>query len=291
VIELRGTETVAASDIERIEVVHFSADLYPARTASFLRVATEAPNVRWFHSFSAGVDHPVFQGFVDRGAKLTTSAGSSAIPIAHSVVMHLLSMCRHAREYEADQREHRWQPRDNVDVEGRIVGVLGMGSIGSEVARLAQAFGMRVIGTRRSPTGAEPCEVWHPSRLHELLAVVDDVVLAAPLTDETRGMLGAAQLATLRRGAHLVNVGRGELIDEVALTEALAGGHLGAACLDVFVTEPLPADSPLWDMPNVTITPHAAGETVLSRRRADALFTDNLGRYARGEALRNEVGQ
>jgi glyoxylate/hydroxypyruvate reductase len=211
------------------------------------------------------------------------------VPIAHSVVMHLLAMCRNARAYEDDQRTHRWAPRDNVDVENRLVGVIGMGSIGSEVARLAQQFGMRTIGVRRAPTGAEPCAVWAPARLHELLEIVDDVVLAAPLTNETRRMIGTAELAALRPGAHLVNVGRGELIDEDALIDALESGRVGAACLDVFVTEPLPAASRLWDMPSVTITPHAAGETVLSRRRADEIFTENLRRYAAGEPLQNEV--
>jgi phosphoglycerate dehydrogenase-like enzyme len=276
-------------ELARVEVAHFSADLYPGRTRAFLEVATQAPNLRWFHTFSAGTDHPIFQSFVDRGVRLTTSAGSSATAIAHSVVMHLLAMCRNVRDYEADQRVHRWHPLDNLDVEGRLVGIIGMGSIGSEVARLVPHFGMRAIGTRRHPTGDEPCEIWSPQRLPELLAIVDDLVLCAPLNDETRHMIGEQQLALMRPGGHLVNVGRGELVDEPALVAALHDGHLGAACLDVFTTEPLPADSALWDMPNVTVTPHAAGETSLTRRRADEAFIDNLGRYARGEPLRNEV--
>jgi phosphoglycerate dehydrogenase-like enzyme len=275
--------------LARLEVAHFSADLYPGRTRAYLEVASRAPNLRWFHTFSAGTDHPIFQSFVDRGVRLTTSAGSSATAIAHSVVLHLLSMCRNVRAYDADQRDHRWQPVDNIDLEGRLVGIIGMGSIGTEVARLVQHFGMRAIGTRRNPTGAEPCEIWSPQRLPELLALVDDLVLCAPLSDETRRMIGERELATMRPGGHLVNVGRGELVDEPALVAALRDGRLGAASLDVFTTEPLPAESPLWDMPNVTITPHAAGETHLTRRRADEAFIDNLVRYCRGEPLRNEV--
>ena len=288
-----GDDTAAAdvddAELARVEIAHFSADLYPGRTMPFIQAATRAPNLRWFSTFSAGTDHPVFHSFLDRGVRLTTSAGSSATPIAHSVVMHLLAMCRNARAYETQQREHRWQPHANLDVEGRTVGIIGMGSIGCEVARLAAAFGMRAIGTRRNPTGDEPCEIWSPERLPELLAIVDDLVLCAPLTDATRRMIGAAELAAIGRGGHLVNVGRGELIDEPALIAALADGHLGAAALDVFTTEPLPAESPLWGMTNVTITPHAAAETPLTRRRADEVFADNLGRYVRGEALRNEV--
>lgn len=284
-----GEGDLDVEQLASIEVVNFSADLYPLNSLRFIQTASQAPNVRWFHTFSAGTDHPVFQGFLARGVRLTTSAGSSAVPIAHSVVNHLLSMCRNARTYDGYQREHRWKPLENLDVEGRTIGILGMGSIGCEVARLVQHFGMRAIGTRRNPTGDEPCEIWAPARLAELLGIVDDLVLCAPLTDETRGMIGAAELALLRPGAHLVNVGRGELIDEPALVDALVSGHVGAAALDVFVTEPLPADSPLWDLPNVTITPHAAAETPLTRRRADHAFSANLARYARGEPMDNEV--
>jgi phosphoglycerate dehydrogenase-like enzyme len=288
-VQLRGDEPVAAAELAGVEIASFSADLFPGRTMTFLRAALAAPDLRWMHLFNVGVDSPIFGRFRDRGVRLTTSAGSSAAPIAHSVVMHLVAMCRHTRTYEADQRERRWQPLDVVDVEGRVVGVVGLGSIGAEVARISAAFGMQVIGTRRRPVGDEPCETWASSRLSQLLAIVDDLVLAAPLDDDTRGMIGAAELAMMKPGAHIVNIGRGELIDEPALIDALASGHIGAAALDVFVTEPLPAESPLWDMPNVIVTPHSAGTSRLSRRRAGDMFVENLGRYVRSEPLRNEV--
>jgi glyoxylate/hydroxypyruvate reductase A len=140
---------------------------------------------------------------------------------------------------------------------------------------------------RRTPTGDEPCTTWPISRLHELLPQVDDLVLTAPLTDETRGIVGAAELALLPRGAHVVNVGRGELLDEDALVAALQSGHLGGAALDVFVVEPLPADNPLWDLPNVIVTPHSAGTTDLSAQRAADIFADNLRRFSSGRPLRN----
>jgi phosphoglycerate dehydrogenase-like enzyme len=239
--------------------------------------------------FAAGVDHPVFLEVRRRGVRLTHSAGSSAIPIAHTVIMHVLALCRGARTFAVAQAAREWAESDVVDVEGRTMGIVGLGSIGAEVARLAQQFGMRVVGLRRTPQGDEPCETWSSDRLHELLPMIDVLVLTAPLTADTVGMIGTQELALLPPGAHVVNVGRGQLVDEEALAAALASGHLGGAALDVFVVEPLPTESPLWDLPNVIITPHSAGGTPLATARAAEIFADNLGRFVRGQALRNEV--
>ena len=284
-----GIQPVAANRIAEIDIAFFSGDIWPDRAANFMRVALDAPNLRWIHVFSAGVDHPVFGMFRARGVQLTTSSGSSAVPIAHSVIMHVLALCRQARMFSDNQARREWVRSDVTDVEGRTIGVVGLGAIGTEVSRLASHFGMHVIGLRRAPTGDEPCETWSTDRLPELLALVDDLVLTAPLTDVTRGMIGTEQLAMLKRGAHIVNVGRGELIDEQALIAALRSGQVGGAALDVFTTEPLAGDSPLWSLSNVIVTPHSAGTTPLSRHRAVEIFTDNLGRYVRGEPLRNEV--
>jgi phosphoglycerate dehydrogenase-like enzyme len=169
------------------------------------------------------------------------------------------------------------------------IGIVGMGPIGVEVARLAGALGIRPIGLRRSVRGDEPCETWTLDRLPELAGLVDALVLAVPLADETRGLVDRTILRALRPGALLVNVARGEVVDEGALVDALADGHLGGAALDVFAVEPLPEDSPLWDLPNVIVTPHASGSTASSGDRAADIFVENLARYAAGEALRNEV--
>ncbi len=286
---LLGHAPVPDDEIALIDVAFFSGDVWPERAANFMRVALDAPNLRWIHVFSAGVDHPVFAMFVDRGVRLTTSSGSSAVPIAHTVVMQLLALCRQVPSFARQQARHEWVRSDVTDLEGRTVGIVGLGAIGAEVARLVPHFGMRAIGLRRTPQGDEPCETWPTARLPELLALCDDLVLTAPLTPETRGMIGAPQLAAMRPGAHVVNVGRGELIDEAALADALRSGQVGGAALDVFAEEPLAAESPLWDLPNVIVTPHSAGTTVLSRERAAQMFTDNLARYVRGEPLRNEV--
>ena len=282
--------TLSEADLVRITIGVCSNDLFGSGLADrFFKIYLTAPNVQWLHLFAAGTDHPVFAAVRERG-RLTSSAGASATPIAHTVIMHVIALCRNARGFATAQHEHRWAQRSSIDVEGRTIGIVGLGSIGTELARLAQHFGMRVIGVRRQPRGDEPCKTWPTSRLHELLPLVDDLVLTAPLTDDTRNLIGATELALLRPGAHIVNIGRGELIDEPALIAALRSGHLGAAALDVFAVEPLPADSPLWDMPNVIVTPHSAGGTSkLATQRAAAIFTDNLGRFVRGEPLINEV--
>ncbi|MGB8861424.1 MAG: D-2-hydroxyacid dehydrogenase [Ilumatobacteraceae bacterium] len=282
-------------DVARIDLAVFTADIWTgSRGPAFFKVLLTAPNARWLHMFAAGTDNPVFDAVRARGCRITNSSGSSAAPIAHTVIMHTIALCRGAHALAVAQSRHVWAGRDiteaaKVDVEGRTMAVVGLGSIGSEVARLAQHFGMRVVGVRRHPRGDEPCETWPTSRLHELLPHVDDLVLTAPLTDATHHLIGAHELALLPRGAHIINVGRGPLIDEPELITALESGHLGGAALDVFEVEPLPDSSPLWDLPNVIITPHSAGGTPLAAARAAAIFADNLGRYLRGEPLINEV--
>ena len=281
---------VGDADLARINLAVFTPDAWVGGLgAPFFGALLRAPNARWLHMFAAGTDNPVFAQLMRQGVRLTNSAGSSATPIAHTVIMHTIALCRDARTFAIAQHEHRWAERNAVDVEGRTMGIVGLGSIGSEVARLAQHFGIRVIGMRRTPRGDEPCETWPTSRLHELLPLVDDLVLTAPLTDETHEIISARELALLRPGAHLVNIGRGQLIDEPALIAALQSGHLGGAALDVFVVEPLPADNPLWDLPNVIVTPHSAGGTPLATERAAEIFAGNLGRYLRNESLINEV--
>lgn len=282
---------VTPEEAASIDAAVFTNEIWAqGRGPRFFSVLLHAPRVRWLHMFSAGTDEPVFAEVLRRGIRLTHSAGASARPIAHTVLMQVIALCRNARTYAVAQSAHEWSGvRDSLDVEGRTMGIVGLGSIGAEVARLAPHFGMRAIGLRRTPRGDEPCETWPVSRLHELLQMVDDLVLTAPLTPETRGIIGAAELSLLRPGAHVVNVGRGELVDEGALVDALRAGHLHGAALDVFSVEPLPADSPLWDLPNVIVTPHAAGITQLGADRAAAIFLHNLGRFERGEPLRNEV--
>jgi D-2-hydroxyacid dehydrogenase (NADP+) len=276
-------------DPASVEVAFFSGDLYPEGTRDLARALHQAPGLRWLHSFAAGVDHPWFQALLGRGVRLTTSAGASAVPIAQTVMLYLLALSRDLPDWLREQGARRWSPRDVEDLQGQRLGVAGLGPIGLEVARLAGAFGLRVVGFRRAPRGDEPCETRSLAELDAVLPGLDWLVLALPLTPGTRHLLDARRLALLPARARVINVGRGALVDESALTRALAAGRLAGAALDVFEVEPLPPESPLWEHPGVIVTPHSAGSNPGNQRRAAELFVENLGRFARGEPLRNEV--
>jgi phosphoglycerate dehydrogenase-like enzyme len=276
-------------DLARIEVACFSADAWPSRAAPFFGVALRAPNLRWLHSFSAGTDSPVFASLLERGVRVTSSSGAAARPIAQSVAMYLLALSRDLPAMLRAQAEQRWTPLDYNGLEGQRILVVGYGPIGREVVRLAETLGMRPLVCRRSAQGDEPCEVRPLASLVDAVRDVDWVVVALPLTGETRSLIDADVLAAMKPGAGFVNVGRGELVDEDALVARLNDGHIGKAALDVFAVEPLPADSPLWSMPNVIVSPHSSGSTEASSARAAAIFVDNLGRFLRGESLANEV--
>ena len=286
---LRPEATLA--DPERAEIAYFSGDLFPARAREFVLALVKAEGLRWLHVFSAGVDHPWFQQLLARGVRITTSSGASAVPIAQTVTLYLLALSRDLRKWTDAQQRKAWEPHDIVDLQQQVLGVLGMGPIGREVARLGTALHMRVVGMTRSPKGDEPCETWPLSRLRELLPQVDWLVLALPLTSETRGILSADAIARMKPGACVLNVGRGDLVDETALGKALESGALGGAGLDVFAEEPLSPESPLWSLPNVIITPHSSGTTPANYPRATAIFVENLRRWRKGEALVNEVGR
>jgi D-2-hydroxyacid dehydrogenase (NADP+) len=272
-----------------VEVGFFSGDLFPEHVRVFFEAALRATSMRWFHTMSAGVDSPVFDRIRTAGARLTTSSGAAAPAIARTVVMYLLALSRDLPRLARAQAEHRWDYRSYDDLDGKRIGVVGMGPIGLEVIRLAEALGMEPIGMRRRPLGDEPCETWPLDRFAELTAGVDALVLALPHTPATSGLLTRQLIDEMRPGAYVVNVGRGELVDEEALADALARGHLGGAGLDVFTTEPLPADSPLWDLPNVILTPHSSGTTEGSSTRAVEIFVANLVAYLADEPLHNEV--
>jgi phosphoglycerate dehydrogenase-like enzyme len=287
-VPLVREEPPTDADLATVDAAFLSADSYPARTGLLLSAALRAPNLRWLHTFSAGTDHPIFGQFRDRGVRITTSSGAAAAPIARTVMLYLLGFSRDIRGILRDQQAHVWSPRPFDDIDGKTIGVVGMGPIAREIIRMAAALGMRPIGLRRAVLGDEPCETWVLDRLPELAAAADVLAVALPLTDETGGIISAAVLAAMRPGAVFVNVGRGGLVDEAALVDALASGRLGGAGLDVFVTEPLPPDSPLWELPNVILTPHNSANTVDTGDAAAEIFLANLARYARGEPLHNE---
>ncbi len=279
----------------RIELAYFSGDVFPDRARGFFAATQGAPNLRWLHVFNAGVDHPVFQRFLERGVRLTTSAGASAEPIAQTALAGLLWLARGFPHWQDAQRRRSWEPLRAQEVprelRGQTLIVVGLGGIGLELARLARALGLHVIGVRRSPArGGEPADEIHPpARLRELLPRADWLALACPLTPETRRMIDADALARLPRGARLINVGRGELVHEAALVDALRAGQLAGAYLDVFEIEPLPAESPLWDLPGVIVTPHNSAASRGNERRQTEAFLRNLRHWLRGEPLAHEA--
>ncbi len=285
---------LSAADIARIEVAFFSQDIVPDFSRQFFSAVRKAPNVKWLHVFNVGVDHPIFTEMLARGVRLTTSAGTTAEPIAQTALTGLLMLARGFPHWLKAQAAHRWEPirlqESPRDLSGQTVLVYGLGEIGREFARLAKALGMRVIGVRRGPRKTDdPVDEMHtPDQLDALLPRVEWLMLACPLTPETRGLITEKRLAMLPKGACIINIARGEVIDEAAMIAALNGDHIAGAYLDVFEQEPLPAASPLWNMPNVIVTPHNSSSALGNEQRVFEVFVRNLERWQRGEALINE---
>jgi phosphoglycerate dehydrogenase-like enzyme len=268
-----------------------------------------APGLRWVQLHSAGADHLLGQAVMDSDVSITTASGIHATPIAEYVFASMLAYRWRIPHMTHCQREGewpsgRWSLYARPELRGSTLGILGYGSIGREVGRLGQAFGMRVLALRRShgradegytpketgdPVGAVPDRFYAPEEVGEMLGQCDYVVIALPMTPETRQFVGEAELRAMKRSAYLVNIARGAIVDEEALIRALQEGWIGGAGLDVFEQEPLPADSPLWDLENVLISPHVAGFSLRYDERAAELFSQNLARYLSGEPLLNLV--
>jgi phosphoglycerate dehydrogenase-like enzyme len=255
-------------------------------------VVSRAPNLAWIHSFSAGIDRVATPVVRERGLMVTNARGVFSRPIAEYVVMMCLAIARRLPQLLELQRERTWQPLRGRELGSLTVGIVGYGSIGSEVARMLAPFETRIVATRRHAerrADESNVELFGFDRLGEVLRASDVVVVAAPLTEETAGMIGAEQLLQMREDAWLINVARGRLLDEVALRRALESGTIAGAVLDVFTDEPLPDDSPLYATPNLIITPHTSWSSDRVVDRSIGLFTDNLRRFAEGEPLHNVV--
>ncbi|HXV94479.1 MAG TPA: D-2-hydroxyacid dehydrogenase [Pseudonocardia sp.] len=244
-----------------------------------------ADALRWVHTASAGVDRLVFPGMQDAPVTLTNSRGVFDAPMAEYVLGLVLAFAKDLPGTLAAQARGQWYHRETETIAGRCAVVVGSGPIGRAIANLLGAVGMRVeLVGRRATGGAHGFEA-----LPDLLPRADHLVLAAPLTDATRGMLDAAALARMRPTARVINVGRGGLVVEDDLVEALRAGRIAGAALDVFAVEPLPRSSPLWGMPNVIVSPHMSGDAVGWREALVELFAANLDRYRAGEPLHNTV--
>jgi phosphoglycerate dehydrogenase-like enzyme len=297
-VSFDGHPDGSLDDVEAMLRGHLPAD-------TFDRILARAPRLRWVHSATAGVERVLTPASRSRGLVITNARGVFSRPIAEYVVMMILAVSRRLPQLLELQAERTWQPLEARELRDVTVGIVGLGSIGRAVGALATAFGCRVIATRRRPdagsgaangTGDDAYlgslmldRVLPPEELPELLGESDFVVLAAPLTSSTFGLIGGDAIAAMKPGAWVINIARGELVDERALLRALREGRLGGAVLDTFRDEPLPPTSPLYDAPNLIITPHTSWSSSRVLDRSVALFCDNLRRFAAGDALLNVV--
>jgi phosphoglycerate dehydrogenase-like enzyme len=256
--------------------------------------------IRWVHSGAAGVGSSLFDELVESEVIFTNSAGTHGVPMAEHAIAMMFYLARALDYAEAGRRERHWN-RDPIactpgpvrELTGSVVGVIGYGGIGREVGRRASGLGMRVWAVKRQTDGGyqEVERLFGPADLHEVLSGSDYVVLTVPHTPETEGLIGAAELAIMKPGAVLVNVARGSIVDEEALVMALESGSIRGAGLDVYSEEPLPAESRLWELENVCLTPHVGGVSPNFWERETDLIIENLGRYLAGEPLLNMVNK
>ncbi len=254
-------------------------------------LATTAPALRWVQATSAGIGQFLERTGLDRsGITFTTAAGVHAVPLAEFALTGVLHIAKGVPLLLARQRERHWERYATGSVRGRRAVVIGLGTIGRETCALLAAAGLEVWGVGRPgrtydvPATARLVDT---DALDEVLPSADVVVLACPLTEQTRGLLSRARIDLLPPGAIIVNIARGQVLDEMALIDALEAGRLGGAALDVFTIEPLPSDSPLWGRPDVLISPHSASTLPSENAAIVHLFCDNLRRYLDGRPLRN----
>jgi phosphoglycerate dehydrogenase-like enzyme len=260
----------------------------------FYEIIRGSPRLQWLQMAAAGADRPIYAEMRRRNVAVTTGSGSNAVPVAQMAFTGLLALARQLPRLMDAQRRKSWEPLFGPQMprvlKGQTAVVVGLGPIGLEIARLLRALDVRIIGLRRRHEACSAVdETFTFKDLSNVLPRADWVLLACPLTDETRGMINARTIELLPRGAHVVNVARGEVIREADLVEPLRSGRLAGACLDVLEKEPLSPESPLWDLPNLIITPHTASHTTGHYAAVGDIFLDNLQRWREGRPLRNPI--
>ncbi len=258
----------------------------------------DGKKLKWIHSTAAGVAQLMYPELRDSGIVVTNPSGMFSVPMAEHTMGLLLALARNFPDSVRQQDRATWSqqelwdlPQHLTELNDQVLLIVGYGSIGREVAKRAKAFAMRVWGVTRSGEGDRTHveKIVAAVRLQEVLPQADYVLIAAPETSETKHLIGAAEIAKMKRGARLINVGRGSLLDEAALIRALESGALGGAALDVAETEPLPAESPLWKAPNLFITPHTSAVSDRLWERETALLMELLERWFDGRELFNRV--
>jgi phosphoglycerate dehydrogenase-like enzyme len=256
-----------------------------------------APRLKWNQSPSTGIGQMVNRsGLIESDIIFTTAGGVHVTPLSEFVMMAMLMFVKDAFRMTEGKERHHWERYCGTELRGKTLAVISLGRTGKEIARLAKAFGMLVIGTKRHIEKVDPDSLYveklYPwTNLHPLLSQADFVVLCIPHTSETEGMIGETEFAVMKQGSVLINIARGSIIDESALIQALKSDHLAGAAIDVAAKEPLPHESPLWDMPNVVISPHSASTADNENKKLTDLFCDNLLRYLNGRQLRNVLNK
>lgn len=272
-------------------------EIHPA-LAQVYDLLRQSPHLKWVHIHSAGADRQIYLDLRARGVQIATSSGANAQVVATMALAGLLALARRFPLLWAEQQARQWIPlmgeRMPRDLPGQTATIVGWGPIGQKLGSLLQALGLQVVAVRQqvvipAVSAADAVQQVTFEQWDQVLPRTDWLILACPLTDKTRQLVNAQTLAALPPGAHLINVARGEVVDQSALVSALQRGHLGGAFLDVFAHEPLPHDSPLWGMPQVMVTPHAAGHSDGNEQRVARMFLDNLQRFVSGEPLCNTV--
>jgi phosphoglycerate dehydrogenase-like enzyme len=300
-IELVSIESAVAAQRRDIDAVFISREVTGTSTKHEVHPELQAcydlmlanAGLQWVHIHSAGADRPVYQALQERGVQVTTSSGANARVVAAMALAGLLALNKRFPMLWAQQQRREWLPLLGVsrmprDLPGQTATIVGWGPIGQELAQLLSALGLNVIAVRtQDPRPQGDVEMVRFEQMHTVLPRTDCLVLACPLTATTRGLVNAQVLQALPPGAHLINVARGEVVMQDELIAALQSGHIGGAFLDVFEHEPLPAESPLWSLPNVMVSPHAAGHSDGNAERVNHLFLDNLQRWVGGQPLKN----
>jgi phosphoglycerate dehydrogenase-like enzyme len=287
---LPGLEVVVETGIEGELREVEDADIFFGRIPR--EVFIKGKNLKWVQVFGAGVETQFFPELVQSDAILCNTSGAYNQTMADQAFALILGISRGVAMSERNRPKRAWgQTRVLRQLGGQTLGIIGLGNIGCEIARRGKAFGMNVLA---SDLMVNECPVfvdklWGLDNMDEVLKESDYLVLIVPLTDKTRGMIGAEQLKKMKPTAHLINVGRGPLVDETALINALKTGVIAGAGLDVFMVEPLPADSELWDMENVVMTPHIGGLSPETRAISYEIFLENFKKFVKGEPLRNVV--
>ena len=281
--DMKSVEGIEVALTEGGNTTHYAGELDRADYEKFF-----TPSLKWMQLCSTGFSDNITPEIIDGRVTLTNSPGIHTVPIAESAVAAMLEHAKRFSQRRVDQKARLWRQVYCNDLEGSTVLIIGLGNLGKRIAHLCKAFDMRVIGTKRRPGPVKNVdEVFPTTELKRHLPEADFVVVVAPHTPETEGLLGEEEFATMKETSYLINVGRGAVVDEDAMIQTLEGKSIAGAYLDCFNVEPLPGSSPLWGLPNVFVVPHDSHSSPKIGDRLVAQFCENLRRYTTGEPLQN----